>query len=327
MEHSSIGSPLVSILMPVYNAHKYVDKAIESILRQTMPNFEFLIVDDGSTDNSAFVIQSYYDKRIRFFHSDENKGYPSAMNIALSHAKGEFVARMDADDISSPNRLEVQLKFIQNHPELAFVGIFSYWISPYGRIGYRTVPNCALGKEWIEESWDSIMDGSRLFTDPSVLFRKADVERHGGYHTYQRTGMDVDLWLRILEDGKKAGTIMQPLYGRRWLPSAITFNGYTANNNQVPRLLAQERKSQGSDSVSGGENPPEAPLLTDKNAKLRQINASYTAAISCVGVGDIRGAFLFVVANLKLHNHPVAHMKGLVRLAIALTNRVIRFNE
>lgn len=116
--------PKVTVLMPVYNASPYIDSAISSILNQTFDDFEFLIFNDGSTDNSEDKINSYNDKRIQFFDSKTNVGHVHHLNHGIEIAKGEYIARMDADDISLPNRIKKQVDFMDNHPE---VGICGTW--------------------------------------------------------------------------------------------------------------------------------------------------------------------------------------------------------
>jgi glycosyltransferase involved in cell wall biosynthesis len=117
-------NPLVSVIMPVYNAGNFLMEAIESILNQTYQNFEFIIVDDASTDNSFNVINYYakIDKRIKPLRNKKNLGIAKTINKALSHVKGQFIARMDADDIAMPNRLEKQVEFLINNPEIGVLG-------------------------------------------------------------------------------------------------------------------------------------------------------------------------------------------------------------
>ena len=98
---------MVSIIMPVYNASRFLKETIDSILNQTYTDFEFLIFNDGSTDESFSIIQHYKDPRIRLINSAENKGYLYWLNVGIQEAKGEYIARMDADDIAMPKRLEM----------------------------------------------------------------------------------------------------------------------------------------------------------------------------------------------------------------------------
>jgi glycosyltransferase involved in cell wall biosynthesis len=117
-------NPLVSVLMPVYNAGKYLQDAIESILNQSVSDFEFLIIDDGSTDNSWSIIKKYAknDKRIKIFQNRTNKGLVKSLNFLIPKTKGTYIARMDADDISLAYRFERQIKFLENNPKLVACG-------------------------------------------------------------------------------------------------------------------------------------------------------------------------------------------------------------
>jgi glycosyltransferase involved in cell wall biosynthesis len=114
--------PLISVVMPVYNTSAYVKEAIESILNQTYTHFEFLIFNDGSTDNSVDLIKTYNDPRIKLYDYPVNTGYVTHLNKGLEVAKGEFIARMDSDDIAYPERFMVQIQYLINNPEIGFCG-------------------------------------------------------------------------------------------------------------------------------------------------------------------------------------------------------------
>lgn len=116
--------PLISILMPVYNAEQFLHEAIESVLNQSFKDFEFLIIDDGSTDRSESIVRSYRDPRIRFYQNEENLGISATLNRGIELAGADLIARMDADDICFPDRLQRQYNFIISHPDGA---LFSCW--------------------------------------------------------------------------------------------------------------------------------------------------------------------------------------------------------
>lgn len=241
--------PKISVIMPVYNAEKYVRQAVNSILSQTFTDYELIVIDDGSRDKSFEIISQFNDSRIIVHKLNENKGYPFAMNVGLDMASGEFIARMDADDISVAKRLEKQILFLNNHPDVAFVGTWRYWIGKKNNIFPEKIEKA----NFINEDWNSVMEGTRKFSDPSVIVRRNYINEAGGYRTYQRSGQDVDLWLRILEKHPVAVTLPEYLYGRRLIPGSITYSGNTHLLNKIPRLLAQDRKRKGSDSVMRGE--------------------------------------------------------------------------
>ena len=113
-------APCVSVLMPAYNVEKYVGAAIESILNQTFSDFEFIIINDGSTDDTANIIKKYaaQDKRIRFIDNHENRGFIARLNDCLDLARGKYVAKMDSDDISLPERFAKQVDFLNTNPDV-----------------------------------------------------------------------------------------------------------------------------------------------------------------------------------------------------------------
>jgi glycosyltransferase involved in cell wall biosynthesis len=164
-------SPLISVIMPVYNTANYVKKAIESILNQTYPNFEFLIYNDGSTDGSADVIKSIVDSRIVFYDSKHNKGNVYWVNIAIKSAKGIYIARMDSDDIAMPQRFEKQLDILNNLPE---VGLCGGWVQPFDEKGKASI--------WAYPEKDEKIKIDFLFSNPignpTVLMRKSIFEKY-----------------------------------------------------------------------------------------------------------------------------------------------------
>jgi glycosyltransferase involved in cell wall biosynthesis len=123
--------PLVSVLLPVYNGEAYMKEAVESILNQSYKNFELLIINDGSTDNSVEIIESYKDVRIRLVHNETNLKLIATLNKGLALARGEYLARMDCDDVSLPERLSKQVAFMHEHPE---IGICGTWSKTFGAV-------------------------------------------------------------------------------------------------------------------------------------------------------------------------------------------------
>ena len=120
-------APVVSVVMAVFNGERYLKEAIESILNQTFS--EFIIVNDASTDHSLEIVSSFHDSRIHVISNESNQGLANSLNRAFDAAKGEFIARMDADDISRPYRLEKQVKYLQSHPD---VDVCGSWVKTFG---------------------------------------------------------------------------------------------------------------------------------------------------------------------------------------------------
>lgn len=193
-------SPVVSVLMPVFNGGAYLGEAVESILNQTFRDFEFLIIDDGSTDDSLKLLRQYAmrDSRIRVI-ARENRGLTSTLNELLSIARGEFVARMDADDISMPERFARQIAFIRDNPRVVCVGAAFQMIDSAGR--YLTT----LTSPQTDAEIQSLhLSGHAAITHPVVMMRLAAVNQVGGYDSNYDLVEDLDLWLRLGEVGEFA---------------------------------------------------------------------------------------------------------------------------
>ncbi len=194
-----ISVPSVSVLMPTYHAERYVAEAIESILAQTFTDFEFLILDDGSTDGSAAILRRYAERdgRIRPF-SRPNTGLVGALNELLSLARGELIARMDADDIALSDRIERQVAYLKEHPECVMVGSRVVLIDPEG--SEITVMGQALSHEQIVE--DFLANKGQIVYHPAVMFRRQVVMDLGGYRAEMVEAEDLDLFLRLAEVGR-----------------------------------------------------------------------------------------------------------------------------
>jgi len=186
--------------MPVYNGGDYLIAAIESILCQTFPNFEFLIIDDGSTDNkSAEIIRSYTDSRIKIVRNKKNIGLAASLNEGIELSQGEYIVRMDQDDISLPHRFTEQLAFMEKHPEIALCGS---WAKVIGKnegfiIKYPTDP---------EEVMAGLLFRSVL-VHPSVMIRRDILKRNGLRYVANELrkedySEDYGLWIELSERAK-----------------------------------------------------------------------------------------------------------------------------
>lgn len=184
--------PKISVVMPVYNGEKYLREAIDSILNQTFTDFEFIIIDDGSTDNTEKIIKSYDDNRILCIKNEKNLGVADSLNRGLDMARGEYIARMDADDISLPERFEKQVRFLKKHKNVAVCGaeteVFGD-VEPkvaYTVFGYKRVKVAMLF--------------SSSLAHPIVMMRNSVIQKeHFRYNNDFDKVEDYDLWLRILE--------------------------------------------------------------------------------------------------------------------------------
>ncbi len=191
--------PPITVLMSVYNAEKYLSDAIESILNQTFRNFEFLIINDGSTDRSIEILHKYAaaDERIRLVNNETNKGLIACLNDGIEKSVGEYIARMDADDISLPYRLEKQYDFLEKHPNYVCVGCKSIMIDPHGE-DLKVFPFYG-GNEAIVKAMLNGVGGAIIH--PSAMIRKSTLLKSGGYNPDFLHAEDMDLFLRLTELG------------------------------------------------------------------------------------------------------------------------------
>lgn len=166
----------ITVFMAAYNAAAYIAASIESVLKQTYPHFELLIVDDGSTDNTVEIVRTFNDPRIRLLQNDSNKGQPFTRNIALKEAKGEFIAVLDSDDIAFPDRLEIQLQHFLDRPRLALLGGQAHIIDKQGhRTGGEMIPICE------SEKLHATLLFHNSFVHPTVMMRMSAFKDIGGY--------------------------------------------------------------------------------------------------------------------------------------------------
>jgi glycosyltransferase involved in cell wall biosynthesis len=187
-------APLVSVLMPVYNAGLHVEEAIRSILSQTFTNFELLVFNDGSIDNSSAIIKAIQDERIIFFDHAKNAGYVAHLNEGLRIARGKYIARMDADDIALPQRFAQQVALLEQRPE---VGICGTEYDTFDAQSY--VASVPISDAEIRE----YMLAYNPMGHPTVMFRKALVEQHGlcYEHSYM-PAEDYKLWYEFSKIAK-----------------------------------------------------------------------------------------------------------------------------
>ena len=185
-------TPTVSVALPLYNCTAYVGDAIESILAQTYADFELIVIDDGSTDETPRIAQSYRDSRLRFY-AQENRGLAATLNRTIELARGRYIARQDQDDISRPERFGRQAAFLDAHPRCALVGTWAdIWVgpTPTHRMHRHPSENSAL-------QYELLLDNP--FVHSSVMLRKEALEAVGGYSTdpARQPPEDFELWSRI----------------------------------------------------------------------------------------------------------------------------------
>ncbi|HCM37611.1 MAG: Glycosyltransferase, family 2 [Candidatus Gottesmanbacteria bacterium GW2011_GWB1_43_11] len=182
--------PLVSIIMPVHNAQEFVAEAIRSILEQTYQRFKLIIIDDASTDKSAEILKKLVNPKIVYFRNPKQLGVTKSLTHALKMSKGVFIARMDADDIAYPTRLERQVKFLEGHSEVGVLGTAVEVINAEGKsVGFRKMPTDSLAIK-------RTLAWMNPLIHPTVMFRNSLVQRMGTYDEDLNGAEDYDLWLR-----------------------------------------------------------------------------------------------------------------------------------
>ncbi len=207
--------PKISVVMSVYNGEKYLKEAVESILNQSLKDFEFIIIDDGSTDKSLSIIKEFQNKDgIIKVISRKNEGLIFSLNEGIKMAQGEYIARMDADDISMLDRLEKQIKFIEDN-NLAVCGAWAEAVDDSGnKIKELNYPP-------VSEKIKTFALLHNPFIHPSVIFRKDVFEKVGGYKMFFKHIEDYELWTRIVFK-YKTGNIQEELLKYRMHEEQIT---------------------------------------------------------------------------------------------------------
>jgi glycosyltransferase involved in cell wall biosynthesis len=216
-------NPVVSVLMSAYNAEAYVNTAIESILNQTFKDFEFIIINDGSTDRTKELLESHIDRRISRINQS-NTGLTKALNRGLSVARGEYIARIDADDIAKPERLEKQVAFLLENRETALVGSSCEGIDKHGTVIWTN----SLPTTNAQIKWRLLFHN--CIPHSTVMFRRDAILALGGYNESISYAQDYDLWLRVAEKYRIANA-QEPLTSYR-IPMEGTISHDHADTQQ-----------------------------------------------------------------------------------------------
>ena len=241
--NESSAKPLVSVLMPAYNAEKFIAEAIQSVLDQTYPKFELIIIDDGSSDQTAPIVSTFKDPRIRFFKNNNNKGLIQTLNDGFLHCTGRYIARMDADDICDRRRFEMQVNYMQKHPKCGICGTWARRIDQKNQKNGR-IKNPVSNK---------IIRVSLLFTPPiihpSVMIQSSLVKKF----QYSEDAMhieDYDLWIRISKNTQvEFHNIPRYLMNYRWHHSNVSVLNDDFQYNKKKSLIAEYLKQLFPDEV------------------------------------------------------------------------------
>ncbi len=237
--------PPVTVLMPVYNGEKYIEEAIDSVLKQTYTDYEFLIVNDGSTDNTAEIISSFKDPRIRLIHHKTNMGIAAALNAGLNNAYGKYIARFDADDICLPERLAIQFNFLAASDHYIVTGSNAEYISENGE---HLFSFSCIGHT--DEEIKKNMIFQCPFIHSSVMFKKEAVLLAGGYSLHAHNFEDYFLWTQLKDLGK-FNNIPHTLIKVRFNPSSVTID--EKSRGKAFRKIKREIIQRGNITKEEGE--------------------------------------------------------------------------
>lgn len=225
-----VTNPLVSILMPVFKTAPYLHEAMDSMLSQTFMDFELIVLDDCSPDEAEAIMDTYTDPRIVRYKGEKNVGLSNVLNVGIGMARGKYIARMDSDDISLPNRLQVQVDYLETHPEADLVSV---GMQLFG----------AREDVWVRELDVEKVKINALFHSPvlhaSSVWRKDSFESRGlRFRQDMVPAEDYDLWTRALVKGLKLVNLPDVLYKYRMHPSQATVQ--TDKTSAKSREVQQE---------------------------------------------------------------------------------------
>jgi len=243
--------PLVTVLMPVYNTAPYLREAMDSMLSQTFTDFELIVLNDCSPDNAEEVLNTYNDPRIVRYKGEKNVGLSNVLNIGIEMARGKYIARMDSDDISLPNRLQVQVDYLETHPEIDLVSVGMQLFGDKEEI-------------WVREQDFEELKICALFYSPvlhaSSMWRKDAFEQQGlRFRQEMVPSEDYDLWTRALVKGLRLVNLPEVLYQYRIHGTQATSQTDVVDSKSHEVQVAYIREALPSVSEKKAEIFPEKP--------------------------------------------------------------------
>jgi len=285
-------SPLVSVVMPAYNARRYVAEAIESVLSQTFGDFEFLIVDDGSTDDTGAIVKDFAarDRRIEVI-TQANSGVGAALNAGLERARGRYIARMDSDDICLPPRFAKQVEYLERTPQCVLVGSRVMIIDGDGTSLFE-MDSVQLTHEKIDEL---LMQARWSIVHPSIMMRAGAVRRIGGYNNDLVPVEDHDLFLRMAEVGKLANLPDVLLkYRKHPMNSVRVLADLRVNALKKVMDAAWERRG-----ISDRSQYPQILPDVDRDDPQREIKQKRNWGWQCLKSGNVAVARKYAFSSLR----------------------------
>ena len=221
-------SPMISILMPVYKTAPYLREAMDSILSQTFTDYELIVLNDCSPDDANEILDTYSDPRIVRYRGEKNVGLSNILNVGIGMARGKYIARMDSDDVSYPDRLRIQVEYLESHPDIDLVSV---GMQLFG----------AKDDVWVREPNPEKVKINALFHSPilhaSSMWRRERFEENGlRFRQEMVPSEDYDLWTRALVKGLKLVNLRQVLYKYRIHPAqATTRTDLTSEKDRIVR--------------------------------------------------------------------------------------------
>ena len=234
-------APAISVVIPVYNAARYLRCALASVQKQTFVDFEIVAVDDGSTDTSNAILKEYScrDARIRVL-SRSNTGIVGALNDGLAVARGEFIARMDADDTCLPERFEKQLAYLLAHPACVCVGSAFLYVDAKG----SHLKECIRASDHPTIEEELLSGNGGIIIHPASMFRRAAIEQIGGYREKAQWIEDLDLYLRLSRVGELAN-LSETLFHYRFHEESVNFSRNQGRHERKLLILAEAHAERG----------------------------------------------------------------------------------
>lgn len=285
-------SPLVSVVMPAYNARRYVAEAIDSVLAQTLSDFEFLIINDGSTDGTDKILQTYAgrDPRIRVI-SQSNSGVGAALNRGVGQARGRYIARMDSDDICLPQRFARQVDFLDRTPQCVLVGSRVLLIDQDG-LPLFEMESVQTTHERIDEL---LMEARWSIVHPSIMMRTDVVRDLGGYNNALVPVEDHDLFLRLAEVGRLANLPEILLKYRKHPMNSVKLLA-DRRVNALRQVMDAAWKRRG---IADRSHYPQILPDVDRDDPQRELKQRRNTGWQCLKSGNVAVARKYALSSLR----------------------------
>jgi len=305
--------PAISVVMSAYNAEKYIGETIQSVIKQTFTDFEFIIIDDGSTDNTKLIIDQFKDQRIKYHHF-QNSGLAVSLNRGLKLAKGKYIARIDADDICYPNRLELQYSFMERNPDYVVCGSNLDVIDESGNYIYTfSLPSddTDIRKKMFTEN---------CFAHPSTFFRKKDAIEIGGYYEpIKQYFEDYMFFFHLIKLGK-AYNFKTPLIRYRLSPGSIS----SRNRNRKYKKLVQNVVHRG--YITKKEKEYLFSFRTKKTKPKIKLSNHYLllSRMILLHQGNLKLSMKYYIRAVKINPMNISIFPSTIYLILILIKRIIR---